>query len=109
MIAIYGEILETDVSVYEDNELRVTYKPSFIDDFSKIVKIPAAILVLGGTLIIQTNPMPKESWARAQIYIWVMSEWARMNGAEFLVDEVIGLDDEFNEDEDEDISEDIVY
>jgi hypothetical protein len=53
--------------------------------------------------------MPKESWARAQIYIWVMSEWARMNGAEFLVDEVIGLDDEFNEDEDEDISEDIVY
>lgn len=109
MISIYGEMSETDVSVYEDGELRVTYKPSFINDFSKIVKIPAAILVLGGTLMIQTNPMPKESWARAQIYIWVMSEWARMNGTEFLVDEVIGLDDELNEDEYEDISENTVY
>ena len=109
MIAIYGEMSETNVSVYEDSKLRVTYKPSFIDDFSKIVKIPAAILVLGGTLMIQTNPIPKESWARAQIYIWVMSEWALMNGSEFMINEVIGLDDELNEDEDEDISENTVY
>lgn len=109
MIAIYGEMSETNVSVYEDSKLRVTYEPSFIDDFSKIVKIPAAILVLGGTLMIQTNPIPKESWARAQIYIWVMSEWAQMNGSEFMINEVIGLDDELNEDEDEDISENTVY
>ena len=39
MISIYGEMSEIDVSVSEDSKLRVTYKPSFIDDFSKIVKI----------------------------------------------------------------------
>lgn len=107
MIAIYGKMSGLPVSVYEDDKLRVTYEPSLVDVFSKAVLIPESILILGGTLIVETNPMPKESWARAQIYIWVMNEAARIHGAEFLVDDVIGVDDE--PDEDEDMPENTVY
>lgn len=82
----------------------IVYEPEILSSFVTRTSMPGRISAMGGTYLINTNPMPESNFDKSRIAMWYMDELASFWGADLKIDEV--LDAEYMGD---DLPENTVY
>lgn len=93
---IYGWLKssENNISVEETNE-GIIFEPLSFDFFANNYIIPPSFLVLGGTYIVYTDPLPESgSFDRGQIYMRMMYEYAKMENDTLEIGTIVGMAEE---------------
>ena len=93
---IYGWLKssEDNISIEETNE-GIIFEPLGFDFFVKNYIMPPSFLVLGGTYVVYTDPIPESgSFNRGQIYMRMMYEYAKMKNDTLEIETIVGMAEE---------------